>query len=422
MLNDCDTNAVVAARPRPVSGGGRTKGQSNFRADEDQKLARAYALVSTDAAVGTDQDCCETFWKKIHVNFIKRGGGVERTPNSLQNRFNKVLQCDVLKYIGFFQSSLREYHSGWQMADYVEEAKKQFQFKMKKAFKHDAVYEILKKARLPKYELELSSVNASVTRALFFLDNEVDELGVPTAENGASADMTTLKRPSVLADNSAAPGGGGVCTIETTSTLITPRPSIGKRKAKSMEFNRHQQQREQELKLKHQQAMMLAKQELKLKASRERSDALNRLAAAVETKNKLVQDQLMTSIFLQNPSSAPARAFFHVMGQQYTSQMHMAFSSTGAVLDEPNSAVPFVTVGTGAVEVTADGTVENRAPDDAEELVDSDSENDHRIFASLPCTQGMAMALEKAMETATPPHFKHADNDDSQATTLDCQN
>ena len=45
------------------------------------------------------------------------------------------------------------------MADYVEEAKKQFQFKMKKAFKYDAVYEILKKARLPKYELELSSVN-----------------------------------------------------------------------------------------------------------------------------------------------------------------------------------------------------------------------------------------------------------------------
>jgi hypothetical protein len=54
-----------------------------------------------------------------------------------------VLQYDVLNYEGFLQSALREYHhSGWQMTDYVEEAgKKQFQSKMKMAFKHDAMYE-----------------------------------------------------------------------------------------------------------------------------------------------------------------------------------------------------------------------------------------------------------------------------------------
>ena len=103
MLGDADR--------RPLSSSGRAKGQSNIRNDEDMKLASAYANVSTDAAVGTDQDDA-TFWGKIRENFIQRGGGPERTTNLLQNRFNKVLQCKVQKFIGFLQGALCEPHSG----------------------------------------------------------------------------------------------------------------------------------------------------------------------------------------------------------------------------------------------------------------------------------------------------------------------
>lgn len=98
---------------------GRAKCQANFRNDEDTKLASAYATVSTDAAVGTGDQDGATFWGKIRENFIRRGGGPERTTNSLQNRFNKFLQCEVQKFIGFLQGALREYLSGWQMADYI---------------------------------------------------------------------------------------------------------------------------------------------------------------------------------------------------------------------------------------------------------------------------------------------------------------
>jgi hypothetical protein len=69
---------------------GCSKGQPNFKIDEDLKLASAYAGVSTNAAVGTDQDG-NTFWTKIRENFMRRGGSPERTIISLQNRFNKVL-------------------------------------------------------------------------------------------------------------------------------------------------------------------------------------------------------------------------------------------------------------------------------------------------------------------------------------------
>ena len=84
---------------------GRSRGQSNFKVDKDIKLASSYAFVTTNAATGTDQDGA-TFWNKIRVSFVKRGGGAHRTTVSLQNRFNKVLQAEVNKYIGFLQSAL----------------------------------------------------------------------------------------------------------------------------------------------------------------------------------------------------------------------------------------------------------------------------------------------------------------------------
>jgi hypothetical protein len=61
---------------------GRSTG--NFKIDEDMKVASAYVFVTTNAAIGTDQDG-ETYWKKIRDSFIKRGGFATRTLLSLKN-------------------------------------------------------------------------------------------------------------------------------------------------------------------------------------------------------------------------------------------------------------------------------------------------------------------------------------------------
>ncbi|KAH9154729.1 hypothetical protein AeRB84_003211 [Aphanomyces euteiches] len=114
--NPCDATALSAK--------GRQCGQSNFKPEEDEQLALAYVKVSTDAAVGTDQTA-DKFWAKVHNEFnYKRLAGTERSQNSLSNRFNNVLQKDVSKLVGHLAQSLREYHSGWQMQDYVEDAKR----------------------------------------------------------------------------------------------------------------------------------------------------------------------------------------------------------------------------------------------------------------------------------------------------------
>ncbi|KAI2491343.1 No apical meristem-associated C-terminal domain [Fragilaria crotonensis] len=82
-----------------AAGAGRGKGTSNFRVDEDIHLAHAYVFVTTNAAVGTDQDA-NTFWEKITEIFVRRGGSASRSSVSLKNRFNKVLQFEINKYLG----------------------------------------------------------------------------------------------------------------------------------------------------------------------------------------------------------------------------------------------------------------------------------------------------------------------------------
>ena len=101
---------------------GRAKASANFNADEDVILAHAYVSVTTNAAVGTDQDG-NTLWEKIRQRFIRRGGLATRTMVSLTNRFNKVLQAEVNKYLGIFHTVYHEFHSGWSMDDYTFKAK-----------------------------------------------------------------------------------------------------------------------------------------------------------------------------------------------------------------------------------------------------------------------------------------------------------
>ena len=155
----------------------RSKGIPNFKTDEDVILAAAYVHISTNAATGTDQDAA-TFWEKIRVEFVRRGGVNTRSGASLQNRFNKVLQADVNKFVGYFQASLREHHSGWSMADYVADASKRFLLKSGKTFKHSLVYDILK--RLPKFEVDLSSIDSRVRKAFTMCDDDNQALGKPS--------------------------------------------------------------------------------------------------------------------------------------------------------------------------------------------------------------------------------------------------
>jgi hypothetical protein len=126
--------------------------------------------VTTNAAVGTDQDG-KMYWKKIRNSFIQRGDFATCTIVSLKNRFNKVLQAEVNKYVGCLHAALREYHSGWSMTDYTTKAKSDFAIKQGQMFKHDIVYDILRRS-LPKHEISIDTIHPKVFRALALLEDD----------------------------------------------------------------------------------------------------------------------------------------------------------------------------------------------------------------------------------------------------------
>ena len=101
-----------------VPAGRRGKGMPNFRAEEDLRIAAAYVAVTVDAAVGTDQNGAN-FWGKVRDIFVEKGGTAGRTAVSMQNRFNRYLQADDNRYIGFVQCTMREHHSGHQKVLFV---------------------------------------------------------------------------------------------------------------------------------------------------------------------------------------------------------------------------------------------------------------------------------------------------------------
>ena len=256
------------------------------------KLASAYVFVTTNAAIGTDQDG-ETYWKKIRDSFIKRGGFATRTLLSLKNRFNKVLQAEVNKYIGYLHSALREFHSGWSMIDYTTKAKTEFQIMQGKVFKHDIVYDILKRS-LPKFEISIATIHPRVARALALLDNDneraLERDAIRVAAKFPVANITALlnsvdsssdsnvllnndieEAEPVLTDTDAprAANSGIRRAVLDLAIAVTPRPSIGKKKAKVI-------------------AQQAASANKKMKVQLPSNQvSLERLASAAETKNEV---------------------------------------------------------------------------------------------------------------------------------------
>ena len=95
------------------------------------------------------------------------------------------------------------------MHDYVTEAKKQFQSRMKKTLKHELVYDILKKD-MPKFQLNLLSIDSRVCRPVLLLEWDAELVAAAAA-------------PGVVAVP-VAPRTGGVVPVVLASSLLSSPP------------------------------------------------------------------------------------------------------------------------------------------------------------------------------------------------------
>ena len=386
-MEDADANNQDANRVIVRAAVGRSSG--NFKIDEDMKLASAYVFVTTNAAVGTDQDG-ETYWKKIRDSFIQRGGFAARSLVSLKNRFNKVLQAEINKYVGYLHAALREFHSGWSMTDYTTKAKSDFQMKQGKMFKHDIVYDILRRS-LPKYEISIETIHPKVARALALLDNDreraLERDAVRVAAKFPVAQITALlnsgnveAEPPVLTDDASATESGchRAPVLDLLAITVTPRPTIGKKKAKAIAQLEASAYKKMKVQLPSPRSDSMFTNNVSLErlasAAETKNEVGKRMALAVETKNgiakeqlaiqvALAKEQLMMQLFLANPHSVAAIAFFAAKAREYSA----------VVVTTPNN-----------VPVSFDDNVEEEEPD----------------FGKLPDTQKLVGSLLDAAAAA----------------------
>jgi hypothetical protein len=241
---------------------------------------------------------------------------------------------------------------------------------------------------------------------------------------------------------------------------VTPRPSVGKKKAKLMAFTdscRGGAAAGHKTSSNHAAVALACAKKVELDsrsaARNARNDSLTRLAAAAEAKNVLVQEQLMFQLFMQDPNSAQSKAYFVAMGERYTLHRQQRQLSATAL---PTTSTTAVLAGAGAYEEEDDETTAvdldspillqvnhrhaeerrcststndggeqefspprrfscdaDNAPDDNEDHVYDQS------FPTLPATQRLVALLERDY-TATNKtvNEEEDDEDDTQLTTL----
>ena len=307
-----DTDPYMVQNPLP-----KKKPGSNFTASEDVMLASAYVAVMTDAAKGTDQDG-NTFWERIKEGFISRGGLKEQTRTSLKNRFNKVLQAEVNKYIGILHGVFQEYKSGWSMPDYVTEAKGKFQILTGKNFKHELVYNILK--RLPKYEIARTTIHPKVSEALSLFNNDT------------RMDMDCGNHDENNEQDTANGDGGNNEETSVETPYCTPRPTVGKKRAKMLASLLSSAAKQAKNTLLSAGVTPPPAPNVVVVAvlaeKKSTNAALDRLADAADRRNFLMCEQLTFQMATAKPQSDIGRAYFATMASRFTNIANMNTPAT----------------------------------------------------------------------------------------------
>ena len=275
---------------------GRAAGTSNWTAIETDALAAAVAEATTDPAVGTDQ-ASAVYWDKVFALFQQKVPTSNRSMSAIHARWTNPVQKHVNKYVGIVNAVMREYHSGWQLQDYMNHAKFKFQeANGGKPFKYEGAYNILK--RLPKYALDMPSLDSKVKNAL-------------------GLDMDT--------DN---------------TFTCAPRPAVGKKKGKRMKFEAEEKEKEKRAKISGPVEGSEAKPSPDV--------CLHRLSVAAEAKNQLMKESLMYNFFSTCPDSPSKTKYYEMMAVKYAAELDDKVAVVAQTTKFAVEALPEPTAATAA--------------------------------------------------------------------------
>jgi hypothetical protein len=304
------------------------------------------------------------------------------------------------------------------MIDYTTKAKTEFQVKQGKLFKHDIVYDILKRS-LPKFEISIATIHPRVARALALLDNDnkraLEHDAICVAAKFPVANITALlnsvdssnsnvllnkdieEAEPVLTDTDAPrAANSGICgrAVLDLAIAVTPRPSIGKKKAKVIAQQAASANKKMKVQLPSNQVLL----ERLASAAETKNEVGKRMALAVEAKSGSAKEQLMIQVFLANPQSVASLAFFAAKSREYG-------AATASTEEQSTDAV----VPTTKEDISDSFDVDDVLEDSTDLGVLSDTQ---KLVACL---------LDAAAATSTKNHHgkKDADDDNEDAEDHD---
>ena len=220
-------------------------------------------------------------------------------------------------------------------------------------------------------------MDARVCRALFLLDNDLDLVSAEQAR-GDTTTRTPIARHAfapVVEHNCAADAANYHHVDVCATSLITPRPSIGKKKAKEIAYgrcSRHNSKFDTPSSVESRRKAV----ELKNVQKYKHNLVLTRIAEVAEAKHKFAQEKLLSQIYLQNPNSARAKAFFARMEKRYDSEEE----------EEVTKVPPHTTAGGRRCASARD----------------YDSDDDEVVAVAKPLSR--CAPLSKNQHTKGPPH------------------
>ncbi|KAA1093884.1 hypothetical protein PGT21_050204 [Puccinia graminis f. sp. tritici] len=178
----------------------RTKRAPNFSPEEDEQLAKSWAVISQDP-IRSNQQSKDEFFARIADNYNKYTPGPKRDAHKLGCRW-KLIQRPILRFGAIYDQIANNPASGSAPTDWLRKAKQNFLEAEGRAFAWESAWELLK--TIPKWQTMANGKAKKTVRPSASASNPDPILSASPATRAASqaagGDSTSHEGDSPVAE------------------------------------------------------------------------------------------------------------------------------------------------------------------------------------------------------------------------------
>ncbi|EHS64386.1 uncharacterized protein PGTG_22243 [Puccinia graminis f. sp. tritici CRL 75-36-700-3] len=174
----------------------KTKRAPNFSPEEDEQLAKSWAVISQDP-IRSNQQTKDEFFARIAENYNRYTPGPKRDAYKLGCRW-KLIQRPILRFGAIYDQISKNPASGSAPSDWLRKAKQTFLEAEGRSFAWESAWELLK--TIPKWQTMADGKAKKTVRPSASASNPVPVLSPSPATQAAGCDSTSHEAESPVAE------------------------------------------------------------------------------------------------------------------------------------------------------------------------------------------------------------------------------